>query len=308
MMTIYYRNPKSMGLQTIEEFKSGSWIHLTKPSETTLVELSDELDLDFDMLNDANDLYELPRIEQDGKNLYVYTRYSNPGGKEIATEPLLIVHTPDYVITVNRSESNVLDGLIGGKILAITTQRTQMLLQILEAINSSYKKHMYTIGKHILAIRGQLHKSNINNEVFVSFIDIEEDLNEILSALQAQKAVLRALVHGKYLKLDEDDRDLVEDLSLGTAELIELAQSRLKTISNTREAYSTIMANTLNKTFRLLTSIGIFMTLPVLLTSLYGMNVQLPLANNAQAFWILLVIACFMTLFSIWVFKKLRLL
>ena len=59
----------------------------------------------------------------------------------------------------------------------------------------------------------------------------------------------------------EEDEDLIEDLSLSASELIELTKSRLKTIQNMRDAYSTIATNELNKVFKRLTSIAIFMAI-----------------------------------------------
>ncbi len=113
-------------------------------------------------------------------------------------------------------------------------------------------------------------------------------------------------LNGKFLPLYEEDKDLIEDLSLSASELIELIQSRLITISNTREAYATIMANSLNRTFKRLTSISIFMTIPTITAGLYGMNLALPLQKNHYAFWIILAIVMSITSITIWYFQKKR--
>jgi magnesium transporter len=307
MVSIYFSSTRSQKLTQLDTPKVGAWVHAVDPSLEELETLAKDFKLDEDLLTDALDIYESPRIERDGSNVYVYTRYSFPAGKEIGTEPLLIIHTRDYLITVMRTPSPLLDRLLGsGSNDVITTQRTKNFLQILTAVNASYERHFHTIGKRILSIRGQLRKTEIRNEDFVDFIDLEEDLNESLSALQAQAVVLRSLLSGKYMRLYEEDKDLIEDLSLGTAELTELAVGRLKTISNTREAYATIMANTLNKTFKKLTSISIFMTIPTITTGLYGMNLALPLARNHNAFWFILLMVMGVTACAIWLFKKLR--
>lgn len=224
----------------------------------------------------------------------------------IIVETILIIYTPNHLITILRNNNPVLDRLLTPGSEVITTQRTKTFLQVLGAINFSYERHLHKVSKRILTIRGKLRGTSIQNKDFIDFIDIEEDLNEFHSALQAQNVVLRNLLKGRYLRLYEDDRDLIEDLSLGTAELIELTSSRLKTISNIREAYSTIMANTLNKTFKNLTSISIFMTIPTITTGLYGMNLALPLAHNHNAFWYILVIVMAITTCAILLFRKLK--
>ncbi len=306
MRTIYYSNARNPAIQLLEEPKSGSWIHIVQPTDEELEQLATEFKLDLDLLHDAIDLYESPRVEVEDKNVYVFTRYCFPVGADIATEPLLLIHTPDHLITIARTESSVLLNLTSGATPIITTQRTKTFLQILVEVNLSYQRHIHRISRQILSIRSQLRKATINNQVFVDMIDIEEDLNEVVSALEAQGVVLRTLLNGRYLRLYEEDRDLIEDLSLGTGELIGLSKSRLLTISNTREAYSTIMANTLNKTFRLLTSIGIFLTVPMIIASLYGMNVALPFENDVHAFWYISIVGTVLTVFIVWLFRKLN--
>lgn len=306
MITTLYKNTKSPKLEHTEKIKKGSWIHVVEPTDDELIYLAEELELDSDILMDAKDLYESPRVEQDGNTVYTFTRYSYPQGTQIATEPLLIIYTDNYLVTVQRNDSGTLNRLLDGSVGVVTTKRTQLFLQILVEINRSYKRHIYSISKQILSFRTQLTKVDLRNQDFINFIYIEEDLNEFLSALQSQAVVLRNLLGGKFLKLYEDDKDLIEDLSLGTDELIELTRTRLKTISNTREAYATIMANTLNQIFRRLTSIGIFLAVPTVIAALYGMNVRLPLAADPNAFWEIVGLSAVITGASIWLFNRLR--
>jgi len=289
-----------------ESAKPGSWVYVVEPTDQELDQLVADYKLDLDLLIDALDIYETPRVERDGKTTYVFARYSHPEGRDIATEPLLIIYQDDYIITIQRSDTKILSRLADGVEPISTTQRTKTFLQILGAINYSYEKDMHQVSKHILSIRSKLSKSDIKNEYFIEFIDIEENLNEYLSALQPQAVMLGKLLGGKFLPLYEDDKDLVEDLSLNTTELIDQIQSRTKTISNIRDAYSTIMANNLNRIFKRLTSIGIFLAIPTLISSLYGMNVALPFDKNPLAFWIIILVIVGGVVFLIQLFKKLK--
>ncbi len=84
------------------------------------------------------DIYEAPRIEVDEGVVYIYTRYCCPGGVEIATEPLLIIHTADYLLTVARIQTPILARLLEDQVDFVTTQKTKTLLHILSEINVSY--------------------------------------------------------------------------------------------------------------------------------------------------------------------------
>jgi magnesium transporter len=307
MTTIYYSNARSAGLSEEGKLRNGAWVHVAAPDESEISELSKKYKLDENLLSDAVDLYEAPRVERSDNSVYVYTRYYHADNGVInATEPLLIVYRPTYVLTLTRIKSAVLNPLVNNSQQVITTQKTKLLLQILEAVNTSYGSYLTRATRQILQVRSQLRRTDIDSQVLLNFIEVEDDLNEFISALQPQSAVLRGLLSGRFMPLYEEDKDLVEDLSLGTSELIELVKSRLKTIISIRQAYDAIAANELNKTFRRLTSISIFLMVPTVVSGLYGMNVLLPLQDDSLSFWYILLFITAATTTLIAVFRRKR--
>ena len=306
MISVYHSTARSRQLETIEKPRAGSWTSLVAPTDTEMETLAQDYKLDIDLLKDAIDIYEAPRIETDDGNVYIYTRYCYPEGREIATEPLLIIYTANQIVTVMRTESNVFNRLLGGYLDVVTTQKTKTLMQILGEVNRSYRYQLNKVSKKTLQIRAQMRQAELSSRDFVSIIEIEEDLNEFLTALQPQQTVLLALVSGRYLRLYEDDKDIIEDITLSTAELIELAKSRAQALANIRQAYDTIATTNLNQTFKRLTSIAIFLTIPTIVGGLWGMNVSVPLHNTKHAFMIVLgLIAGLMTL-AIYLFHRKR--
>lgn len=288
----------------IGDARKGSWIVVTAPDETELQELATTYNLDIDRLMDAVDIYEAPRLEIDDEKIYLFTRFCHPEGKEIATEPLLLIYTPDYLFTIMRTPTPVLARLTGDSVGVVTTQKTKTLLQILFEINRSYQVQLTRVSKRLLQIRAQMRQSHINNREFVNIIELEEDLNEFLSALLPQSVLLNSIVNGRYFRLYEDDRDMVEDLERTESELIELTKSRLRTLTNMRQAYDAIATNNLNNTFKRLTSIAIFLTIPTIVGGLWGMNVAVPFADDPNAFlYVLLLIVSLITL-VVWIFKR----
>jgi magnesium transporter len=306
MISIYHSTARSRELSVIEKPKAGSWISAVAPSSDELEQLARDYNLDIDLLTDAIDIYEAPRVETDEGNVYLYTRYSNPDGKEIATEPLLFIYTPNHLITVMRIDSSLFANLLSGRHDIVTTQKTKTLMQILEQVNRSYRLQINKVSKKTLQIRAQMRQSELNNRDFVSIIEIEEDLNEFLTALQPQATVLNILLNGRYIRLYEDDKDIVEDLRLGASELIELARSRAQALANIRQAYDTIATTNLNQTFKRLTSIAIFLTIPTIIGGLWGMNVAVPLHDNTHAFAVVLLLIAGLMSLAIYIFHKKR--
>lgn len=307
MVRYFHSTARSQELNEIDDFKKGCWVHLANPSSDELQAIAKKLNLESDLLHDALDLYESPRVEVDSGAVYIFSRYLHTAEGVInATEPVLFIYHEDCLITVLRSETDIFNNYIHGKFSVATTQKTKTLLQLFFEVNNSYQKFITKTTRHVLKVRSQLKRTNITNDVLLELIELEDDLNEILSALQPFAVVLRNILSGKYIRLYEQDRDLVEDLSLNTNELIELVKSRLKSLVNIRQAYDAIATSDLNRTFKRLTSISIFMTIPTITAGLYGMNLALPLQRNPNAFWIILAVVMTVTAITIYYFQKKR--
>ncbi len=302
MLKIYFNN-KPVKPKEVSSAKAGSLVYVENPTPVELALLSSEHKLDDDLILDGLDPNEAPRIETWEKRVYIYTRYVLPETEKQTTSPLLIVFGLDSVYVITKAPFPGAKRLLESG-LVMTSKRSQTLLQLLAEINIGYKVRINTVAKRIWRIRSQLDKAQIDNKDFISFINIEEDLNDFLLALEPMNVELNHLMSGKIIKLHEDDKDIMEDLELSSEELIRQAESQLKTIRNVREAYSTMTANNLNRVFKLMTSVTILISIFTLITGIYSMNIALPEAHNPDAFWIILgITALFIGAFS-YFFKK----
>jgi magnesium transporter len=304
MITIYYSRARERALQEITEPRPGSWVVVSEPTVAELDRLTEQFGLDRDILDDAVDMYEAPRVDVEEGVVYIFTRYCYPEGKEIATEPLLLAYTSDYLFTIGRVETKILDHLTHDRAEFVTTQKTKTVLQILTGINSSYSQQMTKIARRILQLRAKMRQSQLTTQEFVGIIELEEDLNEFLSALQPQALLFNALLSGKYLRLYEEDKDYIEDIERSTDELITQVQGRLRTLVNMRQAYDAIATTNLNNTFKRLTSIAIFLTIPTIVGGLWGMNVPVPFASDSYAFFGVLAIISVLIAIVVAVFHR----
>ncbi len=302
MIKIYYNNKTTQPVE-LEQAKAGCLVYVEAPTHQELLTLQNDHGLDIDLLKDGLDPNEAPRIDDWAGRTYIFSRFVLPETAKQTTSPVLIVFGLDMVYVVTHTPFVALQLLLK-KDNVTTSKRGQVLLQILNEINLGYKTRINSVAKRMWAIRSKLNRTHIGNEVFVSFIDIEEDLNDFLLALEPMNTQLNHLLTGKFIKLYEDDKDLMEDLELGSHELISLASSQLKTIKNVREAYSTIAANNLNKVFKLMTGITIVIGVCTLVTGAYGMNVALPGDKNPLSFWFVFAGLLTGVAVAIAVFKK----
>ncbi|MEK7648725.1 MAG: magnesium transporter CorA family protein [Patescibacteria group bacterium] len=285
MISYRYRNIKDEGLRTLKEFKIGSWVNVENPSLQEITALSKLLGLEESLIHDALDVYEAPRIEVERGIVYVFTRYPVVDTTNTVTLPILIVIGEQFFLTVCTQECSLLAQTREMKNV-FSTQKTKLFLQVFSQITSAYTTYLHQMNKNIRM--SMLKLERITNNDIVEFVRYEGILSDFLYSMEQTHTVLKNVLSGKFLPLYDQDEDLAEDIVLNYGQLMEMCRSNLRTIANIRAAYSTITTNTLNRTMKLLTSLTILVTIPTMISSLYGMNVALPGSGSSVAFyWII---------------------
>jgi magnesium transporter len=285
MIKYFFKSIRSKQLQELAEYKPGSWVYVEAPSEHEIGELVKNFDLTAGHLQDALDKEEMPRLEKEGEQSYIFVRfaYKNEDG-DIETAPLLFVIAGDILVTVSQVRLPALEAFASSKIDFATTQRAKLLLLILQRIVEQYDGYISRTSKQIKLIRSRLRGHEISNQDFIDFVLIEDELNEFLSSLMPTNATLRRLLLGRYVPLFAEDQDIVEDLLLNNEQSIEACNSNMQSIIHIREAYTSISSNNLNRTIKILTILTVLIMLPSAFYGMYGMNISLPFAEEAWAF------------------------
>lgn len=275
MTTIYYKNGgKDKEILTITEIKDGSWIHVESPTERELQYLTEKLNIDQSILTDAMDKHEIPRIEVENKNIYLFTRFAYMKENQIKTAPILIVIGKTFLATISRETFPRLEFLLNSKPISSTTNKMKLLIRILNQIQETFNTALHVITKNVRVFTYQLEK--IRNKDIIQFVLFENDLHDFSLALVKTNNDLNTLLSGKITSLSQSDHDQVEDLILNNSQLIDICNENTRTIVNLREAYSTILTNNLNRIIKLFTSLTVILTIPTMISSFFGMNVALP--------------------------------
>ncbi|MBD3238085.1 MAG: hypothetical protein GF332_00400 [Candidatus Moranbacteria bacterium] len=286
MLQIYYRSPKQDQTTIPKRFQLNSWINVSDPNQTEVKRLSKRYELDLDLLNDALDPFEVPRVESESGVIYVYARIPNEDPHN-PTIPLLIVIAKKYILTLSKNKPDFLNYFINDQIKYSTVNKIELFMLIFTQINFVYNRQLNQIRKEIRKIRIRLTKTNPKD--VIRFVDFERILNDYLSALVQSNVILSNLMNKKFIKLHQENQELLEDLSQDSRQLIEVCQSTLKNIVNIRSAYSTIIDQNLNQIMKFLTTITIILAIPTLIASLFGMNIPLPFAHSGGAFLYILL-------------------
>ena len=288
MIEILFKSLRDNGIKTLDAYKPGSWINVINPDAAEMEKIAADLKLDLYTIKDALDPYETSRVEREEGTDYIFVRIPIKVLEQIYTVPLLIVITPDYFITISKEPLEVIDRLKNNPANVSTTQKTKLFITLLLDANSAYSHMVNEMRKKVRNFTIDVQK--IANKDIIQLVDFESVFNDFWSSLEPLSVTLNHLLSGKFLQLFDADQDLVEDLRIGTDQLVKLCVSNTKSIANIREAYTSIISNNLNRTVKLLTAVTLILTIPTAIASFFGMNVTLPLANHPLAFGFIVMI------------------
>jgi magnesium transporter len=303
MITYYFRTVKDDMLKQIEDLRNGVWIHAVNAADGELGELWSKLGLDETMLEDAQDFFEVPRMEKVDGVTYFFTRYPfNETTEDIDTAPLLIVIGETYVLTVTQRAIPQFEPFLTGKKVVHTTQKTKLFLHLMEAITISFERQLVNLRRSVHKDRAKLRK--IGNQEIVRFVNYEHKLNDMVASVLPTNVALQQVMNGNYMPVFTDDKEMVDDLRIDNTQVVESARALLKTIQNVRNSAEAILTNTLNNRIKTLTVLTILLTIPTIVSSLYGMNVPLPLAETPFAFGFVLVVILMTVGVALAYFKK----
>ncbi len=284
MITYYFRTIKDEALKQVESIRTGIWVHVVAPTEAEITQLIKDFVLDEDIIEDAQDYFEVPRLERSQGASYFFTRYPYTDQKEgTDTAPLLVVMGESFVLTLALREVPSFKKLIDGTESVVTTQKAKLFIQIMDVITQAYDTESMRLRKAVQKDRVRLSK--IGPREIERLVGYETRLNTMVDALTPTNSWLQQVPKGNYMQLFSEDIEMMEDLVIANNQVMNSARSILKTIQNIRSSIEAIMTSRLNNSLRILTVVTILLTVPMVIASLFGMNVPLPFEKSPYAFF-----------------------
>lgn len=305
MLTYYFRTVKDNELKVLSEVRTGVWVHAVAPTEEELERLVKDFALDEDILRDASDFYEVPRLERSQMVTYFFTRYpSRDQQQDNATAPILIILGESFVVTLTMREIPLFKPLIEGTDEVITTQKTKLFILLMNILTKSYDRELLRLQKAVNKDRA--HLQSIGTKEIARLVNYETTLNSMIDALTPTNVCLQQLSTGTYLQLYKEDSDTMQDLTIANSQVMKSASAVLRTIQNIRSASEAIMTSQLNSALRFLTVLTILLTVPLVIASLYGMNVDLPFQDSKYIFLGLIGVNAVILTILVVIFRKNR--
>jgi magnesium transporter len=235
-----------------------------------LAKLSQHFEIDLEDLQDVQDLDERPRLQIEDKFTMVVLRV-----------PV------DIRVEEREYSTNPIGIFTNGKDIR---QKIRFSTTVNEVIYRWWEVIIHTFENSLDLIEETINHTEdvIMREIYPSqlewFFQLSRDAIFIETSLKANMKVLRRLKRFNVVGRMILDVDRLEELEVDLQQQLELSAIYRELIANAMNAYDSIVSHNLNRVIKTLTSISLLVSVPTLIASIYGMNVDLPLKDDPLAF------------------------
>lgn len=257
-----------------ESLVPGAWVHVNSPTEDDLKWLAAHA-ISVDDIHDALDEEEISRISITNDHALLLIDIPilpqmNPDALH-STIPMGWFLYPDFIVSVCAKDNTLFHDL--EKVPTLNTaNKHRTLLQFLEKSALKYLAFIKEIARKIDAIEERAFKS-ISNQEIKELMKLQKSLVILTTSLKTSETILERIKTNKLLKLTDDDAALMDDVLIEYRQAREMAEIHERILSNTMDNYGSIIANNLNDIMKILTSLTLLLSIPMIIFGLYGMNV-----------------------------------
>lgn len=292
---IKYFRTSDTGLNELPEIEENVWIHMTKPSEAEVQKVGRFFNIPVDHLVAALDEEERSRIEADDDCTLILVDVPiveiHNGSNIYTSLPLGIILCDNCIISICTKELPLINDFMCGKVKSFYTfKKTRFILQLLYKNATYYLHYLRQINRASDNIEVELQKSMKNKEL-TQLLDLEKSLVYFTTSLRGNEIVLEKMLRMDTIKKYPEDASLLEDVIIENKQAIEMANIHSNILSGMMDAFASVISNNLNMVMKFLTSVTIVLTIPTMIASFFGMNVQVPLSTQPYAFVIIIAIS-----------------
>jgi magnesium transporter len=295
---------------SVDRPENGTWVNILPPfRQEEFTEVADKLDIPIEFLQDSLDIDERPRYEEEGKVKLIVIKTPtennsfNDSDAYYITIPICIILTHRQIVTVNSFENGAIKKFLNTFQNRHPDKRNMMVLKIFEKVTQTFIEYLKEINHRRNIVEQKLYEANRNEEL-LELMRIQKSLVYLVTALRSNELLLIKLERTNMMGLTEEEREILSDLIVDMSQALEMANIYTNILSSTLDAFASIIANNQNLVLKRLAGITIILQFPLLVASIYGMNVPIPYQGSPHAFYVPILLSLGISLIIAWYFVR----
>lgn len=305
MITIYKTVKGKLAEQ--KRYSTGAWIHAVNPDEAEIEQLL-KWGVPKEGINSALDVNELARVEKEDGATFIILRVPFFLGDQMdipyTTVPLGVITSSKWIVTISSKSTELMRESRKSKEHPLHTKKhNTFILHILYNTAKLYLQHLNSINAIVDNLEDRLSVSIRNKELF-QLLKYQKSLTFFSTALKTNSLMIERLQRLRLFQKYDEDQDLLDDVLTENLQAMEMTNISSNILSQMMDAFASMISNNQNNVIKVLTSVTIIMSMPVIVASIFGMNIALPFQDHPNAIWITLGISLFLAFVAALIFRK----
>lgn len=297
-------------IERLESFTDNCFIRVINPTQEEIDFLIDKFKIPADLIIDILDPDERSRMEFENDQVYIIQRIpvqNQVNGIPYMTIPQGIILANDAVISICSRENEIFYEVTNSarNRRLILNSKINLMLSLFIYTTFTFHKYLKIINNQTSDFERDLERSTRNEELH-RLLKMEKCLVYFTTSLKSNELLYLRLQNSKYLKENEYDEDLLEDVLIENRQAIEMAGIYSDILSGMMDAFASIISNNLNIVMKQLTIVTIILMIPTLVASIFGMNVPNFMEKNPFAIWGILLVSVILSIIGVIMFRRRR--
>lgn len=291
------------------------WINIVTPNQKSLEQLQSEFDFHALDLEDVLSKYQFPKIDAYPDYLFIILQfpvYREKRQMYLRTE-LDIFFGKNYLITINSGKQNHLQSIFKSVRQNAKTREKFMgrgvALLLYEVVDALFTDLFPVINEKyetIFELEKEIFDTSHHKDMIQEIMILKRNIINIRRILSPQRQVLVNL-ESKYKKFIPEELGIYYD---DVVDKIDKIVNQLDTAGAyadvLEDANENIISRSTNRVIKILTIFSVILLPLTLVTSYYGMNVPLPLQDDAKALFYINAILIALVIVMLWFFARKR--
>lgn len=306
-------------MKTTLRFGHMKWIHLASPSPAELEQLIEQYEFHELIAEDLQEMTVQHKIDQYDDVIFVVLNFPkyNPLTKKYMLNEFNIVLWKDYVITLSRYEANHVAKIVEQYREDLAESDTQdeeafkispyyILYTIIDAMYDKTIKSQSNASRDLVLLEQSLTGNTITKQAIEELMRKKANTAFFKYTFLPQKEILRELQSVCWWFYEWDLDVYFEDLESKLDKIINSTLILYETIQSLTDTHDAMLNLQTNSIIRILTIFTALTWILTFISGFYGMNISLPLMQNAYA-WLYIILIMFATVFlMLYLFKRMR--
>jgi len=282
------------------------WVRLLKPTAEEIEAVSKKSKIPVEEFEEFIEDEERSRVDYRGYIQIIYQAPLSERG-DVTTEAVSVFVANNMIVTTEREPVMAIDKIIklmGSNRLKFLFKEGpgKFVYEVLDRINDSFFNSIEKISR--VAKISKSEDIDVQQKMLLSLYNSNVTLSHFNQAIIANIEVTNSIRKNRFKQFTNADREEFLELYHDLLQLLDTEKVQREVITSIFNFQTVLSSYKLNNFMKKLTSLALIMLIPTLISSVYGMNVNLPFAKMASGFWIITALMFLLTGSVYFLFKK----